>query len=188
MSLSPSNEISERLTGRSTFPNYAGLGLRSPREVDDKTAMELVEAGIEVFTLPESMREKMGGECYTITTGCLHGWRFTRAWYYWIAKGPGIPIQYAMPLHEQHGTSVRVDGHCGCPSPLEYAHGFPITCYNIDNPEGLDALAEVIRRIKAAGDVMLRVAKTKGGRPASKPGAGAEPPFPADGVTAPQCR
>lgn len=154
MSLNPSNGISEQITGRKPFPNYAGMGRRDPQGVDKLLALELNTAGIEVFAMPEYMRERMGGECCTVNMGTLHGWEFRRAWYYWMVNGPGIPIQYAMPLHEQHGKSVRVDGNCGCPSPLEHCNGFPVNSYHVDNQEGLNALAEVIRKIKADGDAL----------------------------------
>lgn len=155
MSLNPSNAISARITGKKPFTNYAGRGKHDPKGIDALLTQELVLAGIEPCPMPESFREKQGGECHTCVIGSLHGWTFKRAWYYWMAEGPGIPIQYAMPLHEAHGTSVRVEGHCGCPSPLEYCKGFPVTSYHIDNQDGLNALAEVIRRIKAAGDNLL---------------------------------
>jgi hypothetical protein len=141
--------------GRCQFNNYAGLGKHHPKDVDRNLTLELVTAGIEPQPMPESFREKQGGECYTVVIGQLYGWTFRRAWYYWMAEGPGVPAQYAMELFKHHGSDVRVGGHAGSPSPLEYAQGFPITHYHIDTQDGLSALAEVIRRIKAAGDALL---------------------------------
>lgn len=87
------------------------------------------------------------GEVKTSITGFLYGWKFERAWYYWTATGPGIPPDAAMKLHETHGKDVRVAGHCGCPSPLEWYKGMAVPNYHIDTPDGLKALADLIRSI-----------------------------------------
>lgn len=150
MGLNPSNRISKRITGRDPFPNVAGQGKSDPEGVDAILCAELEAAGITVEQRPESCREN-GGEPQSIVMGSLHGWGFHRAWYYWIAKGRGIPPDDAMALHSDHGTSVRVEGHCGCPSPLEYCHGFAVGSYHVDNQAGLDALAGVIRKIYERG-------------------------------------
>lgn len=121
--------------------NYAGR-----RDVDDAITEELKLAGIEVFKLPEFMRENHP-EMRTVVMGELYKWDFERAWYYWIAKGPGIPLKEAMGLHKKFGKVVRVDGHCMCPSPLEWNHGFATGLYHVDTQEGLNALANVIKSI-----------------------------------------
>lgn len=43
--------------------------------------------------------------------------------YYWIAKGP-MPIEVAREMyrHPDGRHAVRVDGHCGEPSPDDYGH------------------------------------------------------------------
>lgn len=155
MSLNPSNRISENITGRRPFPNMAGVGREEPQRVDAVLTGELVEAGIPVFHLREVQRQTDGGEPRSIVIGDLHCWLFRRAWYYWEAKGPGIPPDDAMRLHAEHGTSVRVAGHCGCPSPVEWYHGFAVPDYHIDNQEGLNALAELIRQIHTRGEAMI---------------------------------
>ena len=119
--------------------NYAGMA-----DKDDEISAELEAAGIEVHK-HEIFRDR--GEVKTSVMGSLHGWGFRRAWYYWIAEGPGIPPVYANELHEKHGTDVRVDGHCGCPSPQEWFNGFAVGLYHVDSQEGLNALADVIRRV-----------------------------------------
>ena len=53
----------------------------------------------------------------TSVRGSLHSWTFERAWYYWIAKGPGIELSEAQALQAKHGKVVRVAGHCGSPIP-----------------------------------------------------------------------
>lgn len=127
------------------FPNLAGKTLG----VDARCTWELALAKIEVHSLPESTRETHP-EMRTIIIGGLGDWTFRRAWSYWIAEGPGIPPEIATELHEAHGKEVRVDGHCGCPSPLEWCKGFAVGMYHVDTQEGLNALSRVIRQILEA--------------------------------------
>jgi len=119
--------------------NFAGV-----ENCDNEIKNELNQANIEVFSY-EFMRKK--GEVPTSIIGMLGGWQFERAWCYWVAKGPGIPPDIAEELHTTHGKYVRVDGHCGCPSPKEWFNGFAVGCYHIDSQEGLNALAKVIQKI-----------------------------------------
>lgn len=121
--------------------NYAGMS-----DKDDEIAAELAGAGIKVERY-ELLRNS--GEVKTSVIGSLHKWSFNRAWYYWVAKGPGIPPVYADKLHEKWGKDVRVDGHCGCPSPKEWFKGFAVGHYHVDTQAGLNALADVIRKIIA---------------------------------------
>jgi len=121
--------------------NYAGRD-----DIDEELTIELTTAGISVVLLPEILR-KSRGEVKSIVVGDLYGWEFTRAWYYWVATGPGIPPVKAEALHATHGKVVRVAGHCGCPSPLEWYKGFAVPMYHVDTQEGLNALAAVIRII-----------------------------------------
>jgi hypothetical protein len=126
----------------SGFPNLAGN-----TEADAQCAGELALAKIEVYPLPESTRESHP-EMRTIIMGSLGNWSFKRAWRYWIATGAGIPPDIATELHEAHGKEVRVEGHCGCPSPLEWHKGFAVGMYHVDTQEGLNALSRVIRQIQ----------------------------------------
>lgn len=98
---------------RHAFPNRAG----DHPDTDDVLAAELEAAGITVEK-HEFLRRR-NREVKTAVIGSLHGWGFERAWYYWVATGPGIELEAAEKLHAAHGRSVRVDGHCGCPSPGE---------------------------------------------------------------------
>lgn len=128
------------------FPNLA-RGEPTPEEVDTVTAIcraELEAAGIKPYSFGSLYHSN---EVPSKCVGGLSGWSFERAWYYWRAKGPGIPPEIAERLHATHGRDVRVEGHCGCPSPLEWAHGFAIGSYHIDTPEGLKALADTLRSI-----------------------------------------
>lgn len=140
MGLCPSNGISKAITGKEPFPNVAGMGRDHPQRVDGILINELESAGIGWEHADERY-----GEPQTLVVGNLHGWTFRRAWYYWIASGPILSNEYAMPLHESHGKSVRVSGHCGCPSPEEWCGDRGVGLYHVDNQEGLKALADTIR-------------------------------------------
>ncbi len=122
--------------------NYAGV-----EGCDDALIEELELAGIEYCKLPI----KTSGEVPTSVIGEIKGsgWGFVRAWTYWVAKGPGIPLEDAMKLHDKYGQVVRVSGHCGCPSPLEYYRGFGCGSYHVDTLRGLKALADTIKMIMA---------------------------------------
>ena len=126
---------------RHRFPNKAG----AHADADDVLASELEMAGINVER-HEFLRRR-NNEVQTAVIGSLHGWSFERGWYYWIAKGPGIELDAAEKLHSEHGRSVRVDGHCGCPSPLEWFKGLACGAYHVDDQEGLNALAATIREL-----------------------------------------
>lgn len=128
------------------FPNLARQTDPPLDVVADVTATaeaELRDAGIEVFKFPFSIR----GEVPAKIVGSLSMWSFERAWYYWRAKGPGLPVEVAERLHASYGTVVRVDGHCGCPSPREWFKGFGVGSYHVDSPDGLKALADAIRSV-----------------------------------------
>lgn len=136
-----------------TFPNKAG----DHADTDDILRAELKAAGIPTMQEadgkpPEFMADLIrssSGEVKTSVQGVLHGWVFKRAWYYWTAQGPGIEFEAATRLHEKHGQTVRVAGHCGCPSPLEWYKGLAVPDYHVDDAEGLKALADTIKEIVA---------------------------------------
>lgn len=122
------------------FPNRAGQ-----TDTDDAIAAELEGAGIEVYRL--ELLRKTSGEVKTAVRGGLHGWSFTRAWRYWIAEGPGIELAAADILHAAHPSTVRVNGHCGCPSPREQNLGLAIGSYHVDSQAGLKGLADTIKAL-----------------------------------------
>lgn len=121
------------------FPNLAGSA-----HSDGVCMLELADAGIKAVLLPEGARY---GEPKTRVLGELGPWSFKRAWRYWVAEGPGIPVDEAEALHVKHGRVVRVAGHCGCPSPLEWYKGFGVGLYHVDSAEGLAALARTINAV-----------------------------------------
>jgi len=127
-----------------TFPNRAG----NHPDNDAVLRAELEAAGIKV-TEHEFLRDT-SREVKTAVIGTLHGWVFTREWYYWVCKGPGIEVAAAERLHAAHGQTVRVDGHCGCPSPREAFHGLACGLYHVDDAPGLKALADTIKELVAS--------------------------------------
>jgi len=114
------------------------------REVTQQATAELEEAGIKPLTVPILL---LGREVPAKVIGSLCGWTFERAWTYWIAKGPGLPVEIADRLHETYGREVRVDGHCGAPSPREWFHGFGVGHYHVDSQAGLGALAKALMSV-----------------------------------------
>jgi len=125
----------------------------TPEVIEEVTAIcraELEAAGIAVSEYDIFAKH---GEVPSKAVGGLASWGFQRAWYYWIAEGPGIPPDIAEKLHATHGKDVRVDGHCGCPSPLEWHKGFAVGRYHVDTQEGLNALAATIREVIASYSV-----------------------------------
>jgi len=118
------------------FPNRAG----AHADTDDILRAELKAAGIPTMQEaegkpPEFMADLLrstSGEVKTSVIGCLHGWTFKRAWYYWMCSGPGIEVAAAERLHAEHGRTVRVGGHCGCPSPREWFKGLACGHYHVD--------------------------------------------------------
>lgn len=133
------------------FPNKAG----DHADTDDILKKELTDAGIKVEFL--DLLRKSSGEVKTGVVGTLHGWMFTRAWYYWECSGPGIPVEAAEKLHKDFGKVVRVDGHCGCPSPREWFKGLGCGSYHVDSQEGLKALADTIKEIVEKNSSVFQV-------------------------------
>lgn len=149
MSLNPSNGIAQRMNpDKRCFPNLARGFNQDPKDhpdVDAAIERELNEAGIKVCKFPAI--KPQGEVPTTVLCGEAHRWGFHRAWYYYVAKGDGIPPDKAEEFHKTWGTQVRVDGHCGCPSPLEWCKGFAVGMYHIDTQEGLNAFVKLLASI-----------------------------------------
>ena len=136
-----------------SFPNKAG----DHADTDDILRAELKAAGIptveEAQGKPEghyaSILRDVSGEVKTSVRGSMHGWTFKRAWYYWVAEGPGIDVDTAEILHSSHGKEVRVDGHADCPRPSEWFKGLGCGRYHVDTSDGLKALADTIKELVA---------------------------------------
>ena len=121
--------------------------LAGDKGCDPVITQELTEAGIDIYDWSALVDQT--GEVPTKLRGLLAGWQFKRAWYYWIATATngGLAPGMAQQFHEKWGTQVRVDGHCGCPSPQEWCGGFSVNHYHIDTQEGLNAFAKMLTTI-----------------------------------------
>ena len=135
------------------FPNKAG----THADTDAILRAELKAAGIPTIYEHDGLDESryaqvfrdMSGEVKTSVIGLLHGWKFTRAWYYWVGEGPGIEFAAAQKLYESHGKTARVLGHAGGISPLAAYKGLACGLYHVDDADGLKALADTIRDLVA---------------------------------------
>ena len=115
---------------------------------DKQIREELTQAGIPIKS------ERGKSEVPYTLIGNLNGWIFTRAWYYWVARGPGIPFEKAKILFDEFGKDVRSNGHC---LSVDYPpYGFVtqvderaggVCAYHIDTQKGLNALAAVIEKL-----------------------------------------
>ena len=141
------------------FPNKAG----DHQDTDDILRAELKAAGIQTLQEysnkpPEYLAEMLrgsSGEVKTSVIGLLHGWEFTRNWYYWVAKGPGIDVDTAEELHARFGNEVRVNGDAGCQNPREAFKGLACGFYHVDSAEGLKALADTIKGLVEKSNAKL---------------------------------
>jgi hypothetical protein len=131
--------------------NYAGRD-----DVDINLMEELMSAGIP-FVDVDWIKKHCTGEVKTGVIGQLNKWSFKRAWYYWVAEGPGVPPEYARRIYATHGKDVRVEGHAGSPDPIEYNNGFAVGLYHIDTQEGLTAFADLLKQIERDARVKLEV-------------------------------
>jgi hypothetical protein len=116
-----------------TFENLAG-GRRGPTYC----GRELDAAKVPWIDGP------IYGETKASVIGVLHGWVFTRAWYYWIVRTSGEPLSHAMALalNEASGEQVRAYGFGGGTDIDD--DDLPEN-YHVDTQEGLIALADAIR-------------------------------------------
>ena len=128
----------------------------------NKESDKFIQIELEKAKIPFEKIETPKGECQYTIIGKLKGWIFTRAWYYWIAETDeenALPLPIALEMHNKkypdemfdheqtmgkYGNSIRVGGHCGCPSPKDY----DVTdCYHIDSQEGLNEFARVLNAL-----------------------------------------
>jgi len=87
------------------------------------------------------------GEVPTSIIGVQSRWSFRRAWYYWVAEGPGIPPDIAEKFHQTWGGEVRTAGFAGGISPLKWCEGFAVDSYHIDSQDGLNAFVALLKSI-----------------------------------------
>lgn len=102
---------------------------------DGHVVRELLAAGIEI--VPD---DSLQGEVPATIVGQLAGWRFFRAWYYWIASpikpNRGLPIDQAVKLFDQYGKQVRAGGDCACRGPWTWATSYQKDRQVVIDPKG----------------------------------------------------
>jgi len=146
------------------FPNLAvtkclydheGEPLRNEKvfkETDDAVCAELAAAGLEKESIfqNDALRYSGKGRYFEVpasVVGLPHRWQLRRAWGYWIATGPGIPPEHAIPFDEEWGKEVRVTGDCACRGAEFWGQGFAIGVYHIDTQEGLSAFVKLLEKV-----------------------------------------
>ncbi len=83
-------------------------------------------------------------------TARAYGWKFHRAWYYWICltDGPPLTEKVARELNDEWREQVRVEGFGGGCDVTG-----PVRAYHVDTLDGLMKLMVVIKSIADARDV-----------------------------------
>ena len=89
--------------------NLAGV-----EDCDKFIERELIRSRIPIAKMPC----RANGEVPYSIYGESEGFKFTRAWSYWVVRGK-VPVSvakilYADPVGKE---DIRVSGHCGCPPP-----------------------------------------------------------------------
>lgn len=112
---------------------------------DAEIAWELRMADIPVTEVQREQTEVP----YSLI-GELKNWKFTRAWYYWVARAPegqGIPQDVAEKLNAVIGRRLRVEGFAGGDEVKRWlSPQGTIDLYHIDSLEALMLLAQTISR------------------------------------------
>lgn len=76
--------------------------------------------------------------------GTLYGWRFCRAWYYWICSTSSgrfsIPKPEADAFNDEWGTEIRADGYAGGHTPFR-----DVSTYHVDTSRGLEVLLKLLK-------------------------------------------
>lgn len=85
------------------------INLAGNKNCDETIREELILAQIPIETVQRSK-----GEVPYMLIGKLNGFTFTRAWYYWVVKGP-MPVANALKLFDEPlgNRDIRVVGHAG---------------------------------------------------------------------------
>jgi hypothetical protein len=119
---------------RTNFPNMAGR-----KDCDEFIARELEEAGIYL------KKEDHKGEVPYHIVGELKGFKFHRAWYYWVVHG-SVPAHVAWKMYENPigRRDVRVDGYAGNTEP-DINRLQPTNNYHIDSQEGLNYFVKTLK-------------------------------------------
>jgi hypothetical protein len=107
----------------------------------------ICRAELEAVGIPVVEQDPLAhAEVRSAVRGELHGWTFTRHWYYWAARGPKIAVSLARDLWQECGQQVRWGGDCACREPEE--DGYPgADSVHIDTQGGLHRFADFLRAI-----------------------------------------
>lgn len=90
--------------------------LAGNKDCDKTIREELQIANIPIIELGAKMDREVPASCI----GYLNGFKFIRAWYYWMVTGY-MPLEHAKFLYENYkDLNIRVAGHCGNPPPEEW--------------------------------------------------------------------
>lgn len=92
------------------------INLAGVNNCDETISEELKKAGIDII------QKKSTGEVPFNIAGKLGNFTFGRAWYYWVVYG-NVPLDIADELYNNKigKKDIRIAGHCGCPSPKQWA-------------------------------------------------------------------
>lgn len=111
---------------------------------DSYIKSELNAAGIAI--LPENSKGEVPYTVVGVLTSKDCVWKFTRAWYYWVARAPegkGLRKEFAEKLNAKFGRDVRVSGYAGGVD-VSFA-GDVVDLYHVDTVEGLTELVHAIQ-------------------------------------------
>lgn len=116
--------------------------LASDRQATTYVIEELEEAGIELVPCLNDMKHY---EVPSAVAGKLGDFTFRRYWYYWVVNG-SMPAPIARVMNATWAHIIRVDGYAGgtdVTRPMHHRLG--VTTYHVDEQNGLNLIAEVVR-------------------------------------------
>ncbi len=98
--------------------------LAGDQRCDGIIVRELLEAGINIIP-----RDDVGqSEVPSTLFGEVAGWRFFRAWSYWMASpispNRGLALEKANSLYSKWGNEIRAGGDCACREPETWVTNF----------------------------------------------------------------
>jgi hypothetical protein len=92
------------------------INLAGDKKCDEIIREELKIAGIPIIELNSSMNSEVPAS----VIGYINGFKFKRAWYYWMVEGY-MPLEYARQMYDKYkDLDIRVSGHCMNPAPEEW--------------------------------------------------------------------
>lgn len=107
---------------------------------DPITRGELEKAGIKVVQHSEILSGEVPTSLSGVLRYCGHDmFTFHRAWYYWVVSGE-VPLEIAQEMYKDPvgRDDVRVAGHCGRPSPDQWAFPKSDVLRDLSAEKGID--------------------------------------------------